>query len=102
MQTRWLLNSYLALRDQILYFSLRLTPTLFSRAAMARDISAVVFHVCVSGLHRDAARPVQSQPQVAIAPRTPRTPGARRTFNVQLHLHGWIFKKQRRWFYQNR
>src|SRR2546423_7375759 len=83
-------------------FQPRLTPTSFSRTAMARDISPVVFHVRVSRLHRDAARPVQSQPQIAIAPGTPRTPGARRTFNVQLHLHGWILEQQRRWFHQNR
>src|SRR5437763_8144980 len=69
---------------------------------MPSDISAVVFHVRVSGLHGDAARPVQSQPQIAIAPGTPRTPGARRTLNVQLHLHAWIFKKQRRGFYEKR
>src|SRR5258706_2206826 len=81
------------------YFNL--TPTLFSRPAMARDISPVVFHLRVSGLHRDAARSVQSQPQIAIAPRTPRTPGTRGTLNVQSHLHGWIFKKQRCGFHQN-
>src|SRR2546430_8604596 len=39
---------------------------------------------------------------ISIAPGTPRTPGARRTFNVQLHLHGWILEQQRRWFHQNR
>ena len=47
------------------------------------------------GLHGDAARSVQAQPEIAVAPRSPHIEAGARMLEVQLHLNRGVFEDER-------